>query len=169
MPDAKRQRILDKIRKLQTKTTLMGCTEAEALAAAQAVGKLLDDYGLTMTDVELQSTECTEDSVLSPFVTNRHPIRYCLDAIAGYCHTEHFFSQRPLDAEWTTWRTAYSFFGLPHDVDLLIQLESGRSLLDIIAIKQDLEDLLERKVDVLTESAISPYLRERILHEAIPL
>jgi hypothetical protein len=55
------------------------------------------------------------------------------------------------------------------DLDLLIQLESGRSLLDLIAIKQDLEDLLERKVDVLTESAISPYLRERILREAVPL
>jgi len=122
MPDAKRQRILDKIRKLKTKTTLMGCTEAEALAAAQAVGKLLDDYGLTMTDVELQTTECIEDSVLSPFVTNRHPIRYCLSAIAGYCHAEHFFSQRPLDAEWTTWRTAHSFFGLPHDVEVAVYL-----------------------------------------------
>ena len=66
MNDAKRQRILDNIRKLQTKTTLMGCTEAEALAAAQVVGNLLDDYGLTMTDVELQSTECIADSVLSP-------------------------------------------------------------------------------------------------------
>ena len=39
--DIKRQRILDKIRKLQSKTTAMGCTEAEALAAARAVGHLL--------------------------------------------------------------------------------------------------------------------------------
>ncbi len=55
------------------------------------------------------------------------------------------------------------------DIDLLIQLESGRSLLDLIAIKQDLEDLLGCKEDVLTEAAISPYLRERILYEAVCL
>jgi hypothetical protein len=122
MLDAKRQRILDKIRKLQTKTTLMGCTEAEALAAAQAVGKLLDDYGLTMTDVELQSTECIEDSVLSPFVTNRHPIRYCLRALSGYCHTAYFFRQQPIDEDGATWRTAYYFFGLPHDVEVAVYL-----------------------------------------------
>jgi hypothetical protein len=122
MADTKRQRILDKIRKLQAKTTAMGCTEAEALAAAQTVGRLLDAYGLTLTDVELQSTTCIEDAVMSPFVTNRHPIRYCLDAIAGYCHTEHFFDRRPLTPDWTTWRTAYSFFGLPHDVEVAVYL-----------------------------------------------
>jgi predicted nucleotidyltransferase len=42
------------------------------------------------------------------------------------------------------------------DVDVLVEMESGRSLLDLIAIKQDLEDLLSRKVDVVTEAAVSP-------------
>ena len=55
------------------------------------------------------------------------------------------------------------------DIDILVELETGRSLLDLIAIKQDLEDLMACKVDVLTEAAISPYLREHIVHEAIPL
>jgi predicted nucleotidyltransferase len=55
------------------------------------------------------------------------------------------------------------------DVDVLIDLEPGRSLLDLIAIKQDLEDILGRSVDVVTEAAISPYLRQRVLAEAIPL
>jgi uncharacterized protein len=59
--------------------------------------------------------------------------------------------------------------GPESDIDVLIHLEPGRSLLDIVAIKQELEDLLGRKVDVLTESSISPYLRERILTEALPL
>jgi predicted nucleotidyltransferase len=59
--------------------------------------------------------------------------------------------------------------GPKSDVDVLIRLEPGRSLLDIVAIKQELEELLGRKVDVLTESSISPYLREQILMEAIPL
>ena len=55
------------------------------------------------------------------------------------------------------------------DVDILIELEPGRSLLDIVAIKQDLEDLLARKVDVVTEAALSPYIRDRILQEAVGL
>jgi predicted nucleotidyltransferase len=55
------------------------------------------------------------------------------------------------------------------DVDLLVRLDAGRSLLDIIAIKQDLEDLLGRPVDVVTEAGISPYLREQILGEAVAL
>lgn len=55
------------------------------------------------------------------------------------------------------------------DLDLLVELEPGRSLFDIVAIKQDLEDLLRRRVDVVTEAAISPYFRESVLREAVPL
>jgi predicted nucleotidyltransferase len=55
------------------------------------------------------------------------------------------------------------------DLDLLIALEPGRSLLDVVAIKQDLEDLLGYPVDVVTEGGLSPYLRDRVLAEALPL
>jgi len=55
------------------------------------------------------------------------------------------------------------------DVDILVRLDAGRSLLDLIAIKQDLEDLLGCKVDVVTEAAISPYIREQVLNEAVAL
>ena len=62
--------------------------------------------------------------------------------------------------------------GLSHeesDLDLLVTLESGRTLLDLIAIKQDLEDVLQCGVDVVTEASISPYIRDQILHEAVAL
>ena len=59
--------------------------------------------------------------------------------------------------------------GRESDVDFLIELEPGRTLLDIIAMKQDLEDLLQRKVDVVTEGAVSPYLRDEIVSQAISL
>ena len=59
--------------------------------------------------------------------------------------------------------------GPDSDVDILVKLEAGRSLLDLIAIKQDLEDLLGCKVDVVTEAAISPYIREQVLNEAVAL
>ena len=55
------------------------------------------------------------------------------------------------------------------DLDLLVKLDPGQSLLDLIALKQDLEDLIGRKVDVLTEAAISPYIREQVLENAISL
>jgi len=55
------------------------------------------------------------------------------------------------------------------DLDLLVELEPGRDLLDLVAVKQDLEALLGCPVDVVTEKSLSPYLRERILEEARPL
>lgn len=59
--------------------------------------------------------------------------------------------------------------GPESDIDLLVEMEPGRTLLDIVAIKQDIEDLLGREVDVVTEAAISPYMRERVLKEAVSL
>ncbi len=59
--------------------------------------------------------------------------------------------------------------GPDSDLDLLVRLEPGRSLLDLIAIKQDLEDILHCSVDVVTEAGLSPYLRDRILAEARPI
>jgi hypothetical protein len=55
------------------------------------------------------------------------------------------------------------------DLDLLIEMEPKRSLLDIIAIKQDLEELLGCKVNVVTEAAISPSFREQVLSESVQL
>lgn len=55
------------------------------------------------------------------------------------------------------------------DVDLLLEMEAGRSLLDLVAIKQELEDLLGRQVHVVTEPSLSPYLRDDVLKEAISL
>jgi len=55
------------------------------------------------------------------------------------------------------------------DLDLLVDLEEGRDLLDLVGLKQDLESLLGHSVDVVTEGALSPYLREKIMQEARPL
>ena len=58
---------------------------------------------------------------------------------------------------------------LNSDVDFLVELETGRSLLDIIAIKQDLEDLLGCKVDVVTEASLSPYIRDEVIGQSVSL
>ena len=55
------------------------------------------------------------------------------------------------------------------DVDLLVGMEPGWSLLDFVGFWQDLEDLLGGQVDLVSEAGISPYLRGAILAEAIAL
>lgn len=55
------------------------------------------------------------------------------------------------------------------DLDLLVEMEPESDLLDMVAIKQDLEDLLGCRVHVVTEAAVSPYLREKVLQEAVNL
>lgn len=55
------------------------------------------------------------------------------------------------------------------DIDLLVDVEKGTSLLDVVALWQDLEELLGTRVDLVTEGGLSPYLREAILAEAKPI
>jgi predicted nucleotidyltransferase len=55
------------------------------------------------------------------------------------------------------------------DLDLLVEMEPGRSLLDLVALGQDLETLLERKVDGLTDTSVHPAIRPHILADARPL
>lgn len=52
------------------------------------------------------------------------------------------------------------------DIDFLVEFEPGRSLLDHAALVLDLEELLGRKVDVVTEGGLYWLLRRRILKEA---
>ncbi|MGF1603278.1 MAG: nucleotidyltransferase family protein [Thermosynechococcaceae cyanobacterium] len=55
------------------------------------------------------------------------------------------------------------------DIDLLVDLESGRTLLDLGGLSMDLQELLGCPVDVVTEKGLKPRLRERVLQEAIAL
>ncbi|MBW4419091.1 MAG: nucleotidyltransferase family protein [Myxacorys californica WJT36-NPBG1] len=55
------------------------------------------------------------------------------------------------------------------DVDFLVEIEESRSLLDRIALIQDLQDLLGRKVDVAKIQNLHRLIRDRVLEEAIAL
>lgn len=55
------------------------------------------------------------------------------------------------------------------DIDFLVDFVQGSSLIDLIKVKQVLEDLLGRKVDVVTEKALHPLVRQKVLQEAVPL
>lgn len=58
--------------------------------------------------------------------------------------------------------------GPESDLDLSIDMGSGGDLIDMVAIRQGVEDVLGREVHVVTEAAMSPSLREPILLEAVP-
>ena len=55
------------------------------------------------------------------------------------------------------------------DIDFLVNMEPGRSLLDLCGLLIDLEELLGRKVDVVTEKGLRDRIRERVLKEAVAL
>lgn len=55
------------------------------------------------------------------------------------------------------------------DIDLLVTLAAGRTLLDLVGLEEDLTNLLGRKVDVVVDGGLSPYIGPTILAEAIAL
>lgn len=55
------------------------------------------------------------------------------------------------------------------DLDLLVDMSEDRSLLDLVVLGADLEEALGVGVDVVTEKSLSPYLRDRVLAEAVSL
>ena len=55
------------------------------------------------------------------------------------------------------------------DVDVLVDLQKGRSLFDLGALLEDLKLLLGRDVDVVTEKGLRSRIRDRVLKEAMPL
>jgi uncharacterized protein len=55
------------------------------------------------------------------------------------------------------------------DLDLLVTMEPGRSLLDHAALWIELRDLLGFEVDVVSEKGLKPRMRDRVLSEAVPL
>jgi predicted nucleotidyltransferase len=53
------------------------------------------------------------------------------------------------------------------DVDLLIEFEGKKSLLDLVALKLDLESAVNMKIDVLTYKALSPLIKKKVLSQEV--
>ena len=51
------------------------------------------------------------------------------------------------------------------DIDILVEFKGKKSLLDLVGLKLELEEMLKRKVDVLTYNSLHPILKDRILRE----
>ncbi|MGA7617673.1 MAG: nucleotidyltransferase family protein [Thermoanaerobaculia bacterium] len=55
------------------------------------------------------------------------------------------------------------------DIDLLVEMEAGRSLFDLGGLSIELQEILGCRVDVVTERGLRPRIRQRILAEAVPV
>jgi uncharacterized protein len=55
------------------------------------------------------------------------------------------------------------------DIDLLVDVEPGRTLFDLSELLLDLQELLGHNVDIVTEKGLHSRIRQRVLKEAVPL
>ena len=58
---------------------------------------------------------------------------------------------------------------LESDIDFLVECGDDCSLFDLISLKYDLEEILGRKIDVVTPNSVHWTLRDKILQEARPI
>jgi len=58
---------------------------------------------------------------------------------------------------------------LHSDLDLLVNFDEDRSLLDLIGFRNKLEEVLDRKVDVVSENALHWYIKDKVIQEAVEL
>jgi hypothetical protein len=99
--------IKNRIRALAAKTVENGCTEAEAMSAMEMVGKLLQTYNLSMTQVEIEA-ETYEHQTIHSNRKQKHAVYFCASAIAKFTNTKCWFNR-------TSAGIIYTFFGQASD------------------------------------------------------
>ncbi|WP_292534338.1 DUF2786 domain-containing protein [Methylocystis sp.] len=119
-------RVIERIRGLRAKTIEQGCTEQEALAAADKVGELLERYGLSLSEVELRQQPCEGFSIDTG--RRKHgAFDRCVPAIADFCDCRVWSENSPRGT------LRFVFFGLSVDV------EAAHYLYDLVAIAFETE------------------------------
>lgn len=138
------EKVKGRIRALAARTVDRGCSEAEALAAAQKIGELLEVYGLTMSEVELRQETCIQRQVV--FTGPR------LQALAVI-----FLSVIDLTETkgWMVGRNTFVFYGLEPDVLM------AEYLMHLVASAVDHEEAAYRAGDAYRRSRATPQNRLR--------
>jgi hypothetical protein len=108
-PDTELDKLIGRIQALRAKTVEQGCTEHEALAAAEKVAELLDRYGLSLSELDLQQQSC-EGVAVETSRKRAGPLDDCVPATAA------FFDCRVWGEKTSGGTLRYVFFGLPADV-----------------------------------------------------
>lgn len=132
-------RVLQRIRGLRAKTIDKGCTEQEALAAADKVAELLDRYGLSLSELEIKEQSC-ESVGIDTERRRKAAFDECIPAIADFCDCRVW-------GETTATRSIrYIFFGLPADV------EAAHYLYDLIEVTFETETASFKLTDLYTNA-----------------
>ena len=103
-------RVKARIKALAERTVERGCTEAEAIAATEMVGRLLERYALTMDAIDVRQTLCVEARVPAGGL-RRRLIDTCVPAIARFCDCKVWLEREPAPP-------SYVFFGFETDTAL---------------------------------------------------
>jgi len=119
---AELSRVKSRIKALTAKTVANGCTEAEAMSAAEMVGRLLERYALSMDEIEVRAARCIQVEV-PVGGSRRRPIDGCVPAIARFCDCLVWLA-RTGDAAEGTRAAHYVFFGFETDTSLATYLFS---------------------------------------------
>jgi hypothetical protein len=120
-------RVKGRIKALTEKTVANGCTEAEAMAAAVMVGRLLERYALSMDEIEIRTARCVQAEV--PLGgRRRRPIDGCVATIARFCDCKVWLARAatadPEQPGFDPSRSGgrYVFFGFETDTALATYL-----------------------------------------------
>jgi hypothetical protein len=115
-------RVKARIKALADKTVANGCTEAEAMSAAEMVGRLLERYALSMDEIEVRAARCVQVEV--PIGgARRRPIDGCVPAIARFCDCKVWLARGGEEAGVAR-APRYVFFGFETDTALATYLFS---------------------------------------------
>ena len=90
-------------------------------------------------------------------------INFNTEALLTICHRYHVKTLRVFGS------VARGEIMAESDVDLLVTFSKPTSLLQMVGLERELSATIGRKVDLLTDKSISPYLRNRILKESRPI
>jgi hypothetical protein len=101
---------LTRIKALAEKTVSNGCTEAEAIAAAEMVGRRLQRYALSMEEIDVREARCVCVEVAIGG-RQRRPIDGCVTAIARFCDCKVWIARDAVVP-------SYVFFGFESDAEL---------------------------------------------------
>lgn len=133
MTTQKRDSIIKKIQLLKEKTVSNGCSEAEAMSAAEKISQLLNEYDLSMSEVEMKS-QVFEQNDLIVDGSIRKPIHDIVATIGVFTDTKVWYTKKDK-------KFVYSFFGAKNDVMF------AHYLFDLLSNSMDFEYKKFQKTD----------------------
>lgn len=105
--------IIRRINALMAKTVARGCTEAEALAAAEMVGRMMDEHDLSMSDLKIQSSETVRSTVKTGKKSENQAPFLCVNAIAFFTDTKAWCG---IEDSHGSFKRTVEWFGFKPDV-----------------------------------------------------